>query len=544
MSFSSTDEVIRFTKGNTNELSGIIVNDPSVDIKVTSKSFHNCKFKTLKVRGNGDILFANCEFEELHFGSNGYVNSFRLENCSAKFVLLQTGGDNKFQTLQVDGGSIDIFHFKGTAHTATFEKVTFKKFEISDSKITSVLSLEELTAITTLFIRQSEIEDFAIEQIAGCEAIIDSCQFREIFVSSSKDVEVGMMTVSATNTHFFGNTNQNLFLTDFTSDTILLEGGTYGTISLLGDCDFNLETFPVSEGDNKDAVQRSTVKALIIRDSIVKADRSVQFKSMDFNLVKFENLQNDGTIILSNSEITQRLQILESDLQQTRFNNISLTPQCDFDLLDSDISDVTFNNFKWNKHFQLSEKYSNEKYDREDGYLLTLRESYRQLKSNHLKNNNKIIALEFQKHELRIHLQIVQKSVASAWKRSGEPFLNPLGNYFVLWTHKAASDFGMNVWKPLLFLFLFHFVFFNTLLVYTPELNLTPFENISWQATQDAWGKYFYTLLPIHTFNLPRFESSIEAKPIFIAGFWDFLMRLSSGYFIFYFLTASRKYHQ
>jgi hypothetical protein len=279
----------------------------------------------------------------------------------------------------------------------------------------------------------------------------------------------------------------------------------------------------------------------------LKEGTSFNFNSVRFTTVAVSGLKGNGNLNFHNCEIESNLIMLNSILNTTKFNNVVLGEQCKFVLIDSEITDTTFTNFKWINNYQLFEEHTVKDNASRLGRLNSLRETYRQLKANHLKHNNKIIALEFQGHELRIHSEIIRHELYESWsRRNWRQFFRNLGNWFILATHKAASDFGLNVWKPLLFLFLFHFLFFNTLLISTPELNLTHFENFSWDATKDAIGKYFYTLLPIHTFNLPEYSPTNDNthRMIFIAGFWDFLMRLSSGYFIFYFLTAARKYHQ
>jgi hypothetical protein len=154
-----------------------------------------------------------------------------------------------------------------------------------------------------------------------------------------------------------------------------------------------------------------------------------------------------------------------------------------------------------------------------------LRETYRQLKSTYVAQGKKIESLEFQKRELIMHYKILNEI---KWKSSAN-----FGNYLIIGSNKLASDFGQNIWKPLIGLFFVHFILFNCFLPANDIGYIS--SDFDWKFTKDMISQYFFTLLPTHPFLL-------DGKNI--GGFWDVLMRIFSGYFIFYFITASRKYHQ
>jgi len=83
-------------------------------------------------------------------------------------------------------------------------------------------------------------------------------------------------------------------------------------------------------------------------------------------------------------------------------------------------------------------------------------------------------------------------------------------------------------------------VLFNLLLFFTPELGVRIGTSLDPELISKGTRLFFQTILPIHGVDI-RYG---DAPPISIAGFWDFVIRISSGYFIYYFISASRKYHQ
>jgi hypothetical protein len=131
---------------------------------------------------------------------------------------------------------------------------------------------------------------------------------------------------------------------------------------------------------------------------------------------------------------------------------------------------------------------------------------------------------------MRIHFEILKL------KRYNS--LRDLGNYLIVATHKWSSDFGQNIWRPLFFLFSFHLLWHNLLLI--AQFDVYPnLVQVDWQITKDAFNSYFKTLLPTHGADL-----TIDGLRKDIGGWTDFMMRVSSGYFMFYFVFSSRKYHQ
>lgn len=258
------------------------------------------------------------------------------------------------------------------------------------------------------------------------------------------------------------------------------------------------------------------------------ADKS-RIKLLDVNIGELitSDFENNGVFSLNNCTISNKFDVSASNLGKTLFNNTSIGDNAQVSLINSNVMDATFSNMKWRKDFNV--------FQFPKGDLLpAIRESYRQLKANYLKNGNKIEALEFQKHELRVHYEFLKQ------KKFTRPISKNLGNFLIVGTNKWSSDFGQNIWKPLILLFIFHLIFFNFLLWHTPDLGVKIGGSFDSDLISKGFRLYFQTLLPVRGTEIKLGST----QSISIAGFWDFLTRISSGYFIYYFVSASRKYHQ
>jgi hypothetical protein len=276
---------------------------------------------------------------------------------------------------------------------------------------------------------------------------------------------------------------------------------------------------------------------LIFQGAKPKKDRTLKVEKAKIKELSFEGLQNDALILFLNCEVSNVLRFYQSNLGKFQFSNVKVDESCRIDLLDSGIIDVHFNSFRWNKSYKLFEifdPYILVRYDTPNSFLHSLRESYRQLKANYLKNGNKIEALEFQRREMEIYLKILSQKRFHSWRN--------LGNYLIVKTNKWFSDFGQNIWKPLIFLLLSHLIFAN-LIFHDFQLGFNPtfvLNELDYSSTFKAINLYFQTLLPIHGTAV----KDMFGKEISIGGLWDFLDRILASYFIFYFVSATRKYHQ
>ena len=243
-----------------------------------------------------------------------------------------------------------------------------------------------------------------------------------------------------------------------------------------------------------------------------------EFNAMDVNYF--------NEAFFDNFKIREKFLLMNSSLIKCKFNKIDLQT-AQLSLWDTYLQDSDFVNVEWPDDFRI-----NEAVDHPNDFE-SLREAYRQLKRISLNQNNKIHALEFQRNEMRMQYEILSRKPKWGLKN----FKN-LGNFLIVGTHKWVSDFGQNIWKPLLLLLGFHLIWFH-FLMYT-ELGIVWSSTPNYTDSIEAVHSYFNTLLPTHGIE----QQLASGEKIKITGLLDFVMRIFSGYFIFYFIYVSRKYHQ
>jgi len=236
--------------------------------------------------------------------------------------------------------------------------------------------------------------------------------------------------------------------------------------------------------------------------------------------------------------ITNSIRIENSTIEGARFHNVNLS-SASIRLLNSSLSECELINVEWPRKSELYE-YSTDlkrKSRREKlNTLWPLKESYRQLKVLSLTQHNKIDALAFQKHELKVYWKIVHlRTFSSIW-------LKGFGNWLILSTNWLFSDFGQSIRWPLTWLLVFQLIFISSLLSnydlgIRPELDPCLWE---WEATKVGLGLFLNLLNPVHSVEIIN-PFTKESIPIF--GITDFLMRVIDGYLIYYFIRASRKYN-
>jgi hypothetical protein len=238
-----------------------------------------------------------------------------------------------------------------------------------------------------------------------------------------------------------------------------------------------------------------------------------------------------SSLSIADSAIKKKLEILESNFSKSEFRNVSFNRNASFLLKHSDITLVKFNTIDWMQHHKLEESYARSQnkseLERVIQDYLSLMESYRQLKVISQSASNRLDILNFQAHEQRVQKEIL-------WLKK------ECWDWILLWTNEKFNNYGLSFSLPLRYLFLFHSLFFLFLISFTNTFDYTFFfltqAGFDYEITVAAIGDFSSTLFPVHSFEYLKKE---RGWPIII----DLLMRISSGYFIFYFLSATRKFH-
>lgn len=506
-----------------------VAGDIGVRLDGHTKIFKNCHFKDWTFESHSvDLEFHNCSFNALRV----FITSTRkiiINNCTAETIEISGAKEKFVSEVQIIGSSTKVDKLKIDG-----------EFYIDKVVINGITGLTKGTMqlnCSTLDIHNSEGINYLV-MFGEVKRQIDFKNCRDMKFIKVRDIKVERMEFSDSNDLqvYFESTDvkyinfnrcvsTSIETAYLTAEHFGLNVGSYKKVLFDHDCNFNFSATPITD--------ELTIDSLTFHGAKPRKDRTQKIESAKIKELVFDALHNDALIQFLNCEISNQLTIYRSNLGKFQFTNVELDESCRIDLLDSNISDVHFNSFKWNRSYKLFETfdpYNQVRYETQNNFLHSLRESYRQLKANYLKNGNKIEALEFQRGELDVHLKILHQKQFT--------FRN-FGNYLIVATNKWFSDFGQNIWKPVFFLFGFHLLIFNIILFLNQELQIRAEWPIDWNMTLKGISLYFQTLLPTHSTEIRVGNDSVS-----IAGFWDFAARIFSGYFIFYFISASRKYHQ
>ncbi len=498
------------------------------------KVFNNCQFKDWVFENRANTLqFNDCTFNTLQITLTNITKKVVLNNCSAKKVELVGRQDTSMYRIELTGDATKIEQFeingeffcnKITLDGITGLRKTTMQLNCSTIDVHNTRGIEYLVVFgevkKQIDFKNCRDMSFIVIRDMKCERI-------EISESDNLDVNFEMIDVKYINFNRCKSTS--IETTYLTSDHFGLNDGSYETIRFYHDCNFNFSASHISE--------QLTIDKFVFQGAKPKKDRTLKVEKAKIKELSFEGLQNDALILFLNCEVSNVLRFYQSNLGKFQFSNVKVDESCRIDLLDSSIIDVHFNSFRWNKSYKLFEvfdPYILVRYNTQFSFLHSLRESYRQLKANYLKNGNKIEALEFQRREMEMYLKILSQKRFHSWRN--------LGNYLIVATNKWFSDFGQNIWKPVIFLLLSHLIFAN-LIFHDFQIGFTPtylLNDLDYSTTLKGINLYFQTLLPIHGTSV----KDMFGKEISIGGLWDFLDRIFASYFIFYFVSATRKYHQ
>lgn len=488
-------------------------------------TFDNVPFETL--------IFTDCKFKTIKFNITNPVTQLTFHNCEIQNLEIIGQSDVYITDLSVEGLKTNIsqFHIEGNIGSIRLSDAKLGNVGLINSLKESSLKVIDVASQKHLKL-EGKYSKITIERSSlTCDANSVISDTMDFFHCS--DLNVYFLGSNIKYTDFVNCRNCDIELVDTEAEYVTLNEGSYGLVKIEGLCDFKLKTSKNTENRSE-----TTIDKFFLRNCELSEESNLYLNKVAFNEIGISGTENYGQIQIRQSSISNRLSLSTSNIRDTKFSNLTIEQSCIVDIHESDLSEVDFNNFRWNNNYKLNEKYNNEKFESETIYLRSLRESYRQLKALFVRAGNKIEALEFQKHELRIQLEVLRKGLE--WNVAKIDNLNTLGNYLILYTHYKSSNFSQNIWKPFSLLFIFHLIFFNIFLFANPDLGVTiDLFNPSYEAFEKSNELYFTTIFPTHAFEL----NELNGSKVSIAGFWDFILRVSSSYFIFYFISASRKYH-
>ena len=418
------------------------------------------------------------------------------------------------------------------------------------------LFIDEQSKIKSIKITQaSQIETFYVNKEVACN---------ELVLEDQSEIISGTMLHVPTETEFRGGSK--LGVLKFNSS---VKGGKiYFFNAVASHIDFHqckIEKLTIQKSDLSSLrCSRSTIAEIKMTDFSSCKEFSFneghsehlnffelsKFKETDISISNsvIENLSlidyyNKGKFKFINCAVGQSIQITNSELSNGVFNGVDW-PKADINFNRSHISKCNFFNIAWPDNYRISEIKELKTKENEDILWETM-ESYRQLKSAYQNQQNFIEAAKFRYNELRLYYQLMHhytwygfdlRRFGNWWKYERKNWWEHLGEYLILWTSKKGSNFGESVGLPLYQMIKFHLILFTLLLLNIdglPVKIVSPLEH-NWEKFWEGFRIFIFTINPAHSFI-------IGDIPIY--GAIDTLMRISSGYFIYYFLKASRKFH-
>jgi uncharacterized protein YjbI with pentapeptide repeats len=457
--------------------------------RFTELILDNCQYDhlTIKECDIKKLTFTNFKTGTLQIINNDSIEVLSIKNCETSVINLITNeinaieiGQNRNNRLVIQSNlsqEINEITLSGDIPTVLISTSNAKKINLS-------------TATNTIQLTQCKIVDINLKN-----------DYRSITFEEC--------TVGKTSAHAATGLN--------------LKGGSYEVIKFIQNKNIGITVNRDNKGDD----------CIIVTLDICNTNLHVALNHCKIKHLLMNNFTAQPNSHFNFVQVTTKLLIESSNLEGCKFHNVNFS-NADIRLLNSSLSNSKFINVEWPFNHQLYEyqvdiknKLKREKLDT----LWPLKESYRQLKVLSLDQHNKIDAVAFQKHEIKVYWKIVNLSRQKQ-----------LGNWFILFTNRVFSDFGQSIWLPLAWLLGVHSVLIYLLLHSFPlavELELNP---MGWdfKATEVGFAMFVNLLSPVHDSDL---QNDLMAAPISIFGTIDFIIRVSSGYFLYYFIRATRKFN-
>ncbi|RPD39116.1 hypothetical protein [Chitinophaga barathri] len=232
-----------------------------------------------------------------------------------------------------------------------------------------------------------------------------------------------------------------------------------------------------------------------------------------FKLSNIKPQNGKGNVLLSHSQLGK------AELSSINFKKFNVVIIDEVNLVD-----CTFNNVLWsNNVFGSSAHLSHLGVkDVDDVFNLRSRETFRQLKYAMSKQGDIINEQKFHSLEMGMYYKTL------SWKKD-------FWTKMVILLSHLTSDFGQSLWRPLLFIFLFHTVLFLLLLFSNIfqgfEFSVKEFSS---SAFGEGFNYYLYLINPIRPFDKDLFHGGWIAI--------DILMRISASYMIYNIVRATRRF--
>ncbi|SEB12545.1 hypothetical protein SAMN05660909_05678 [Chitinophaga terrae (ex Kim and Jung 2007)] len=215
-----------------------------------------------------------------------------------------------------------------------------------------------------------------------------------------------------------------------------------------------------------------------------------------------------------------RVLVSHSQLGKAEFNNLDFSHFKMVSFEQSNLVDCIFTNITWAKTVYGSSPSKGDKMSNRS-FSSKSRETFRQLKYAMSKQGDVINEQKFHALEMGMYFETL------TWR-------NDFWTKLIIFLSWLTSDFGQSFWRPLVFIFVFHSLFFLPLLFgFFSEFRISITE-FSFPAFWKGLNTYLFLMNPLRK----------PDQEIFYGG-WiciDVLMRISSSYMIYNMIRATRRF--
>jgi len=437
------------------------------------------------------ILLKDCLFESVFKVKNIKSDSFiHLERCRISNEHLKLHGPD---------GPITIPDLK-------FYDSKFTEIFIDDIKS---INGEQLTALefnntnsTTLKISNSKIDKLIISGSSKFEHIdIINSDVSSLLFNSTEPLSLKLTDCSKIGQLVVNSEIRNVVIEPNQSDKLIKDK--LSNIELL-DIRFVNQSFK----------GYLTVKDVNIGSTVLSGEHNITtlFKNLNCINLKFLSFTNSGNLRFNSIYITQYIIIDETSLGKSDFTKVVFNKNIVADVISSNVTEVHLNETYFPKNINSVNNYEG------------AREIYRQLKYASSKQGDRIQELEYEALEL------------DAFKKD-KNFKKSWGDNFILWSNKYSSNHGRD-WR-----YAFGALIAITILLYNSLKLSMGYELVRELPSTSEISEYLnFALNPLHDFDKVFKDSIIEDEDLDLARVIDSIARILSGYFIFQFLRAFRKY--
>jgi hypothetical protein len=336
---------------------------------------------------------------------------------------------------------------------------------------------------------------------------------------------------------FSGSNEINTFELNATSVVkLIINSGEFNHFTVASDTINNLQVF-----HNEKGKQIVFKEQLVIKQNATETLESIKLRDILCNRLILQGYRNKRNFELMDSRILRELWIRNSNLkpsenQKAVFNNVDLQSIRRFVLFNTNIVGSEFFLVRWNSNYRLhklEEEIRGKSVSNKLDHYWTIKESYRQLKIVSIQNHNKIDANFFQRGELDVYFDILRLKAFHQGMENGRKYL---ADFCILFFSKYFGGYGFDIWKPIIWWAVVHSLLFG-LLIHLAKFDLRwigwDLSRFDLESTRKAAALYINLLSPVH---------GTEYYGHSIFGITDSIIRIASGFFIYYIIRASRKF--